>query len=173
MYLDRFIVKHGGNPLGDDGGVGSVGVLPRPKNVEIAQSNRFHSIAPSEHLRVEFVDALGDRVRREAAPNSMLDLWQSRLVPIHRTTGSEDKSFDAAFAGGPEHRDAAVDVVIVGQLGVLQRTGNRSQGGLMQNVINTLHGLAARRGVPNIPLDPGESRPAPRPNALAHLRQIL
>jgi hypothetical protein len=72
--LDGLILDHGRDPLGDDGGIGAVGVLARAEDIEIAKADGFGAIAAAEDGGVKFVDVFGDGVRRErsADPISIL-----------------------------------------------------------------------------------------------------
>ena len=82
---DRLVFNHRGDPRRDHSRVRAVGVLTRAKNVEVAQRNGFKSVALSENLRVQLVDSFGNRVRRETAADSSLDLRQGSFVAIDRT----------------------------------------------------------------------------------------
>lgn len=53
----RFSDHHVLNPSRDDGGIGTVRVLSRSEDVEIAQSDDLHAIGPRPRLGVYFLGA--------------------------------------------------------------------------------------------------------------------
>ena len=57
---------HGVDPSRDHGGVGAVGVLPGPEDVEVAEPDGLEAVGPRPELRIELVD----RLRQGFPPNS-------------------------------------------------------------------------------------------------------
>jgi hypothetical protein len=46
--LNWLVLDHGGDPLGNDGSIRTVGILARPDYIEIAEADRFRAIATAE-----------------------------------------------------------------------------------------------------------------------------
>ena len=83
--IHRLALEHGGDPEGNYRGVGAARVLPRAKNIEVAQARELHAIALCENARVGLADGLGGRVGRKQTTGACLDLDRAGLVAIDRT----------------------------------------------------------------------------------------
>src|SRR5690606_1979563 len=73
---------HGGRPLGDDSGIGTIGVLPGAKNVEVAQADGVKAVAAGKHVGIQLVHIFGDGVGAERFANGVFDLGQAGVVAI-------------------------------------------------------------------------------------------
>ncbi len=71
--VDGIALEQRGRPFGDHGGIGAVGVLPRAKDVEVAQADGGETVAAGKHVGIEFVDVFGDGVGAER----LADVWSS------------------------------------------------------------------------------------------------
>ncbi len=49
-------------PARDDRRIGTLGILPGPEHIEIAQANRLHAVGTPEHIRIKLVDIFGHGV---------------------------------------------------------------------------------------------------------------
>ena len=129
--VDGLALDHAGNPFGDDGGIGAIGVLAFAKDVEVTQTNGVEAVATGKHVGVQLVDVFGNGVGAQGFAYGVLYLGQGRVVAIGAATGGVSKAFDLGVAGGYQHVQEAADVGGVGGDGVLQAAGDAAKGGLV------------------------------------------
>src|SRR5262249_51144301 len=86
----RFLEKRGAE-VGEHAGVRRPRILPRPKNVEVAERNVFQAVAPTERLPVQLAHVLGNAVRRNGLRLHGLDFGKrGRFAVSRRGCGKYD-----------------------------------------------------------------------------------
>src|SRR5207247_6646902 len=78
------VFHHGGDPFGNDRGVGAVRVLARTEHVEVAQADGLQAIAAGENVRVQLVHVFGDGVGRQRSADEVPDFGQPGMVAVNR-----------------------------------------------------------------------------------------
>lgn len=136
VNVDRLVLDHGGDPLGDNGSVGAIRVLPAAEDIEVAQADALEAVGTGKDLCVKFVDQLGDGVGAEGLAYFVFNLGQVGVVAVCAAASGVDEAFDVCFAGGDEHVEETVDIVLVGGDRVFDAAGYGAKGGLVENVVN-------------------------------------
>ena len=103
-----------GCPFGNDGGIGTVGVLARAKYIEVAQAHGVEAVAAGKHLGIQFVDVFGNGVRAKGLADGIFHLGQRGMVAIGGTAGGVGKAFHLGVAGSHQHVQETGDVGAVG-----------------------------------------------------------
>lgn len=124
--------------LGDDSGVGTVGVLTAAEDVEVAKAVGVEAVVHGVLLRPLLVATLGKGVGREEVAFHAFALGEVCLVAIDGAGGGIDKLLHAILTSGLEHIEGAGDVVGTVEEGHLDAAGNAAPGGLVEDVIDTL-----------------------------------
>jgi len=107
------------DPLGDDGGVGAIGVLARAENVELAQADGLELVGSGKGLGVEFVNGFGGGVWRKDASGFVFHFGGGRIVAINGAAGGKNHSADFGVAGCNQHIDETGDVAVVAGHGLV------------------------------------------------------
>lgn len=161
--VNRFALDQAGNPFGDDGGIGALGVLAGAEHVEVAQANGVEAVAAGKHVGIQFVDVFGDGVGAEGFANDVFHLGQAGVVAIGAAAGGVGEAFDTApcigIARGHEHVQKPGDVGGVGGDGVFDAAGHTAQCGLVQHVVHTLASALAVGQLADVALDEAEVGP--------------
>ena len=139
---DRAAMQHRIHPARDYRGVGAFRILARPEYVEIAQSDGTRAVASTEHVGVDLVDILGDRIGGQRASDSVLDLGQLRGIAVSRTRRRIDESVDAGVTCRHQHVEEAGRVRSVCAKRIADRSRHRTQRRLMQHDVHRLACLA-------------------------------
>ncbi|MCY1526865.1 hypothetical protein D9M68_619090 [compost metagenome] len=156
---DVFALDHSGGPLGNHRRVGAVGILPLAEHVEIPQAHGLEAIGAREHVRVQLVDVLGHRVRRQGLADVLFDLGQRGMVAVGGAGGRIHERLHFGIARRDQHVQEPADIHLVGGDRVLQRARHRAQRRLMQHEVGALHGAAAGFQVADIAFNEGKARP--------------
>jgi len=166
-------LAHGCYPFWNDRRIGAIWILPRAKNVEVAQSGKFKVVATGEHIGVQFVYSLRERIGREWMPDIIFQLREGGFIAVHRTAGGIDKASNFGVPGRERHVQKTRDVAFVCGERVRQRKGNGAGGGMVENVIRAFAGTAAYFRFANIALNEFEALPRNWPYGLADVGEIL
>ena len=169
---DRRVGEQRGDPLRDHGRVRAVRVLALAEHVEVAQADRREPVAAREDVRVQLVDVLGDRVRRQRPADVLLDLRQRRMVAVGRTRRGVDEALDPRVAGGHQHVEEAVDVGRVGRDRVLERARHGAERRLVEDEVDALAGSRAVGEAGDVALDHREAGRAFRPDGREQLVDV-
>ncbi len=164
------------NPFGDDGDVGTFGVLPGAEYVEVAQANGVETIAAGKHVGIQLVHVFGDGVGAERFADGVFDLGQAGGGAIGASAGGIGEAFDAlpcvGVARGHQHVGKVGNVGRVGGDGVLQAARHAAQGGLVQDVIDAFAGGLAVGQCADVALDDLEVGPLLGGGEGLHLGQV-
>jgi len=98
------------DPRGDHRRIGTVRVLARAEDVEVAKADGLVAVADVEDIRVELVHLLGEPVGRHGAAGERLDLGQRGVIAIYRARAGVDKPRYAGIPGGDEQVEKAGDI---------------------------------------------------------------
>ena len=79
-----FSTKHLGDEFSQHAGIWGIRILPRPKNIEVAQADGFQAVAAVKRRHVVLAGKFGDRVRRDRIRRHVFVLRQSRCVAVGR-----------------------------------------------------------------------------------------
>ena len=139
--------------LGDDSGVGTVGVLTAAEDVEVTEAVGVEAVVHGVLLRPLLVAALGKGVRGEEVSFHAFALGEMCLVAIDGAGGGIDEFLHAVLTGGLEHVEGAGDVVGAVKEGHLDAAGNAAPGGLVEDVIDAFSGSDAGVEVFDVTLD--------------------
>ena len=157
--VDGLALDQAGNPLGNDGGIGAVGVLPRAKHVEVAQANCFKTVAAGKHVGIQLVDVFGDGVGAQGFADGVFDLGQAGVVAVGGAAGGVGEAFDFGVAGGRQHVQKTADVSGIGGDGIGQAAGDAAQGGFVKDVVNSFACLLAISQVADVAVYEAEVGP--------------
>ncbi len=102
-----FVVEQAGDPFGNDGGVGSVGILAGTEDIKVAEADGLEAVGFGKDIGVQFVHVLCHRVGRQGAADFVFDLGEVRMVTVSRAGSRVDEAGDAGIAGGHEHIEKA------------------------------------------------------------------
>ena len=127
------------DPLRNHGGVTSGWILPRAKDVEVAQAGRGESVMRGELLRVDFTHRLRCAIRRERPAGLRLDFALRVVVAINRAGAGIDDAPDTAVTGGDEDIERAGDIGGVAGQRVFQRKRHGNEARLMQHEIHSVY----------------------------------
>ena len=156
---DILVLDHGGGPFGDNGGVGTVGVLAFAEHVEVTQADGVEVVGAGEDVGIEFVDVLGDGVRGQGLANLVFHFGQARVVAVGGTGRGVGEAGHVFVLGGHQHVQETVDVRLVGGDRVFDGTGYRAEGRLVEDVVGTSNGFFAVFQVADVAFDEGEVGP--------------
>ena len=170
---DGLSLDHGVDPLGDDGRIGTIGILARAEDVEITEPAAGKLIKERELLGVAFVDGLGEGVGGEKGACLVFDLGERGVVAIDRAAGGVDEAIDLGVATSEKDVEEAVDIGLMSGLWVINGERDGSEGSLMKNVIDAFSGSMARGSVREITFNEFEVLPRVWPNSLFNLIQIV
>ena len=171
--VDGLALDQAGNPLGNDGGIGAVGVLPGAEHVEVAQAHGVKAVAAGKHVGIQLVDVFGDGVGAQGFANDVFDLGQAGVVAVGAAAGGVGEAFHLGVARGRQHVQKTGDVGGVGGDGVGQAAGDAAQGGLVEDVVNSLAGLLAIGQLADVALDEVEAGPLGRRDEGLHFVEIV
>ncbi len=144
--------------LGDHGGIGAVRVLAAAEDIEVAQADGLHSVELGEVPGIEFIDILGDGIRRERLADLVLDFRQRLAVAISRAAGGIDEAPDLGIAGSNQHVEEAHDIDFGREDRVFDGTRDRADRRLVQDEVDAGAGLVAGGEVADVALDQAEAR---------------
>lgn len=156
---DLFALDHGSGPFGDDGGVGSVGVLTFTEHIEVAQTDGVEAVGSCEDVGVEFVDVLGDRVRGKRLADGVFYLGQARVVTVGRAGGGVGEADYPFIFGGHQHVQKTINVGLVGGDRVFDGSGDGAESGLVKDIIHAACRFSAVFQVSDVAFDEGEAGP--------------
>ena len=122
--VDGLAFNHAADPLGDDGGIGAVGVLAWAEDIKVAQADGVKAVAAGKDVGIEFIDVLRDGVGAQGFADGVFYLGQSGVVAIGAAAGSIGETFDFGVAGCYQHVEEAADVGGVGGDGVCHAAGH-------------------------------------------------
>ncbi len=162
-----------GDPARDHRRVGTLRILTRPEDVEVAQPDHLEPVELGEAARVQLVDALGERVGRARVSQPRLHLGAPRLIAVHRARRRIDEAPDAGVAGSDQQIQRAVDVHLVAADGVLDRSRHRAQPRLVQHYVDAGAGAAAFGRIAHVALDHAEVARRIRPRRGERLGDVL
>ena len=112
--IDGLTFDHAGDPLGDDGGIGPIGVLARAEDVEVAQAHALQVVGFAEDVCVQLVHILGYCIRRQRLTDGVFHFGQTGVVAIGAAAGGIDKAFDFGVSRGHQHVQETGDVRGIG-----------------------------------------------------------
>ena len=170
---DGLFLQQAGEPLGDDGGVGAVGILTPAKDVEVAQAHGGEAVAAGEDVGVELVHILGHGIGRQGVADLVFHLGQLGGIAVGGGGRGVDEALHARIARGHQHVEVAGDVAAVGQDGIVDGARHGTQGGFMQHMIHTFAGLAAGIQIADVAFDEGEAAPGFGAHQGFHHVQVL
>ena len=168
-----FALQQRGRPLGNHGGIGAVGILPRPEHVEVAQANGLEAVAVGEYVGIQLVDVLGDGIGAERLANALLHLGQGRMVAIGAAAAGIHKALHLGIARGHQHVEEAGDVGGVGVGRVCQAARHAAQRGLVQHVIDAFAGTGAVFRLADVTFNEAEAAPLLRSHKTLHFLQVV
>lgn len=122
--VDGLALEQCGRPFGDDGGIGTVGVLAGAKHIEVAQADGVKAVAAGKHAGVKLVDVFGHGVGAQGFADVFFHLGQRGVVAIGAAAGGVGEALYFGVAGGHQHVQEAGDVGFVGGNGVGQAAGH-------------------------------------------------
>ena len=122
--VNRLVLDHAGDPLGDDCGIGAFGVLAWAKHIEVAQADALQAVGFAEHIGIELVNVFGDGVGAQGFADFVFDFGQAWVVAIGAAAGGVDKAFNFRVARSNKHVEKASDVAGVGGDGVFHAAGH-------------------------------------------------
>ena len=134
----------------DGCGVGAVGALIRPEDVEVAQAHGLESVERGKHLHVQLVRHLGDRVGGQRRDRHVFAFWQRWRVAVGGRRGGEDHAAHAIVARGVEHGDRSVGVHRVARDRSLDAARDGAEGGLVEDHVDARCGAVHRLGVADV-----------------------
>jgi len=170
--VDGIALEQRGRPFRHHGGIGTLGVLPRAEDVEVAQADGGEAVAAGKHVGIQLVDVFGDGVRAERLADGVFDLGQAGVVAIGAAAGGVGEAGDAGVARGDQHVEEAGDVGFVGGDRVFDTARNAAECGLVQDVIDALAGLPAVAQVADVAFDESEARPLRGRDQALHFIQV-
>jgi len=156
---DLIALDHGGGPFGDDCSIRTVRVLAFAEHVEIAQTDGLEAVGTGKDAGVQFIHVFGHRIGRQRTTDLVFHFGQIRVVAIGGAGGGVGEAADLLVLGGHQHVQEAVDVGLVGGDGVLDGARHGAQGGLVEDVVCPLYGLAAVIQVADVAFDEAETGP--------------
>lgn len=159
-------------PTGDDGRIGTVGILPRSEHVEIPQADGGQAVASGEDVGVQLVHVLRHRIRRQRRADHVLDLGQRQAVAIGGTRCRVHEAPRPGVAGCNQHVQETVDVRRIARNRVLDGTRYRPQRGVVQDPVDTLACGTTGRQIADVALDEPVAAPAFRADDRGHLLQV-
>ncbi len=81
------------------------------------------------------------------------------MIAVGGAGGGIDESFDSGVSCGNQHIEVAADIVEVGGDGIFNGSGDGAEGGLMEDVINSVAGVFAGFQVADVPFHEAEVLP--------------
>ncbi len=142
------------------GSIGTVGVLPPAKDVEIAQPYCLHAVEAAENTGILLIDKLGDGVGRKHLAGALLHLGQLGGVAIDRRARGKDKPLYSGITRSDDHVQEPVDVDRVGCRRIGDAPRYAPQRRLVQHHIRSLHCLPAYLRLTDVALNQCEPGPA-------------
>src|ERR1700730_19401175 len=137
-------IAHGGYKQRKYAGVRRTGILARPKDVEIAESDEIESVGAVKYAAVEFADEFGNAVGRNGRRRHAFMLWQRWRVAINRGRAGEDDAANSGISRGDENVECAIHVDLVGLQRLLYRARHGSARREMDDVIGAAAGFFNR-----------------------------
>lgn len=139
--------------LGDDGSVGSVGVLTATEDIEIAEAIGVETIVTGVLLGPLLVGALGDGIGREEVALATFCLGEVGLIAIDRTAAGIDEFLDSILTGCLKHVEGSLDVVERIEQGHLNAARHTAPCCLIEDIVNAFAGFHAGVEVFDVALD--------------------
>ncbi len=81
------------------------------------------------------------------------------MVTVGGTASGVHEAFDLGIACSNQHVEEPINVVLVSGDWIFYAAGNRTEGGLVEDIMGPITGLIAVIEVSNIPMDEFESAP--------------
>jgi len=139
--------------LGDDGSVGSVGVLSATEDIKITETVGVETIVTCVLLGPLLVGALGDGVGREEVALTTFCLGEVGFIAIDGAAAGIDELLDSVLTGCLQHIEGALDIVERIEQGHLDAARHRAPCCLIEDIVNAFAGLHAGVEVFDIALD--------------------
>lgn len=139
--------------LGDDGCVGSVGILTATEDIEISQAIGVEAIVTCVLLGPLLIGALGDGIGREKVTLLTFGLGEVGLIAIDGTGGGIDEFLDSVLTGCLQHVEGSLDIVERIEQGHLDAARHRAPCCLIEDIVNAFAGLHAGVKVFDVALD--------------------
>lgn len=136
-------LDHGGGPFGNDGGIGTIRVLPFAEHVEVAQANGGKAVAARKHIGIQLVHVFGHGIGGQWLADQVFHLGQAGVITVSGAAGGVNKALYLRITGGHQHVEKAVDIGAIGGDGIGQGARHRAQCGLVQHVIHAGAGSLA------------------------------
>ena len=145
--------QHGGDEQRDHGRVLAVRILPRAKDVEVADRHGLETVRVREGLAVEFGGQLGGAIRRERGGQIGLAFRRRRLIAIGAARAGIDQSPHAGLLRLVQQVERAGDAGRVGVQRPLDAARHAGQRGIVKDAIDAAHGLGHRGRIGDVGFD--------------------
>jgi hypothetical protein len=147
------VVEEHLDKLGNDGSIGSVGVLATTEDIEVAETIGVETIVACVLLGPLFITTLGEGIGGEKIAFDAFLFGKMGFVAIDTAAAGINELLDALLTGGFEHVEGTLDVVHAIEQGHLDATGYTAPSGLVEDVVDTFTCLHAGIEVLDVALD--------------------
>ena len=138
--------------------IGTIRVLSPAKHIEVPKSYRLYPIQRCEHIGIQLIHKLRNRIGRQRPADVMFYLRQLLAITVCRTRCCIHKTLYFLIPCCYQHVQESADVRRVGCNRVINTAWHRPQCCFMKHHITTLHRLAASLQVADVTFDKSEVR---------------
>ena len=131
------------------GGILTLGILARPKNIEVAQAGSRQAAFVCKHRAIELPVELGAGIGAFRLGQHGLQLGDHRIVAVNGGGGAQRQLFHAGPGRLFEHDESAGGVDFIALDGLGHGFRHADHGREMKNVIHSLHRLTHRLPIQN------------------------